>query len=214
MRSNRGTPGSLPSYPTPESKSVLKDELATCLSEAELQKVMAHRGDKEALILSWQYQAVGDLHGKGLIGDSIFFMLTNALDDLVRLQGATKRIKNYPYARNYYSITVLLVIAFVANCPVLSLSLFSRPRNADRDRTVDGVVERSLQPAGRLDFRHAREDRRELVKSVRRRLQRRPDLRHCPADRDRDADDARRGDRPETHRDETQDILFLRRHRA
>ena len=44
-------------------------------------------------------------------------MLSNALDDLVRLQGATKRIKNYPYARNYYSITVLLVIAFVGIVP-------------------------------------------------------------------------------------------------
>jgi ion channel-forming bestrophin family protein len=107
----------LAGLPTPESKSVLKDELTTCLSEAELQKLMTHRGDKEALILSWQYQAVGDLHGKGRIGDSIFFMLNNALDELARLQGASKRIKNYPYARNYYSITVLLVKAFVGLVP-------------------------------------------------------------------------------------------------
>jgi putative membrane protein len=107
----------LAELPTPESKSVLKDELAAVLSEPELQKVMTHRGDKEALILSWQYQVVGDLHGKGLIGDSLFFMMTSALDDLVRLQGATKRIKNYPYARNYYSITVVLVIAFVGIVP-------------------------------------------------------------------------------------------------
>jgi len=113
----RGNARFLVGLPTPESKSVLKDELAACLSEAELQKLLAHRGDKEALILSWQFQAVGDLHGKGLIGDPIFFMLTNALDDLVRLQGATKRIKIYPYARNYYSITVLLVIAFVGIVP-------------------------------------------------------------------------------------------------
>lgn len=113
----RGNARYLAELQTPESRSVLKDELATCLSEAELQKVVTHRGDKEALILSWQYQVVGELHGKGLIGDSLFFMLTNALDDLVRLQGATKRIKNYPYARNYYSITVVLVIAFVGIVP-------------------------------------------------------------------------------------------------
>ena len=113
----RGNARFLAELPAPESRSVLKDELATCLSEVELQKLLTHRGDKEALILSWQYQVVGDLHAKGLVGDSIFFMLTNALDDLVRLQGATKRIKNYPYARNYYSITVLLVIAFVGIVP-------------------------------------------------------------------------------------------------
>jgi putative membrane protein len=44
-------------------------------------------------------------------------MLTNALDDLARLQGALKRIKNYPYARNYYSIAVILVKIFVAMVP-------------------------------------------------------------------------------------------------
>ena len=44
-------------------------------------------------------------------------MLTGALDDLYRLQGALKRLKNYPYARNYYSIAVMLVWLFVAIIP-------------------------------------------------------------------------------------------------
>jgi putative membrane protein len=44
-------------------------------------------------------------------------VLTGALDDLARLQGALKRIKNYPYARNYYSIAVFLVMVFVAIIP-------------------------------------------------------------------------------------------------
>jgi len=115
----------LAGLPTPESRSSLKDELEACLSEAELHKALTHRGDREALILSWQYQAVGDLHAKGLIGDSIFFMLTNALDDLARSQGTTKRIKNNPYARNYYSITVLLVKVFVAIVPFSLYPYFS-----------------------------------------------------------------------------------------
>ena len=41
----------LAALPTPESQSTLKDELAKYLPDAELQKVLAHRGDKEALIL-------------------------------------------------------------------------------------------------------------------------------------------------------------------
>jgi len=102
---------------TPESQSVLKDELKTYLSDAELQKVMTHRGDKEALILHWQYEALGDLSNKKLISEFILIMLTNALDDLARLQGALKRIKNYPYARNYYSIAVILVKIFVVLVP-------------------------------------------------------------------------------------------------
>ncbi len=107
----------LAGLPTPESQSTLRDELATYLPEAELQKVMAHRGDKEALILHGQYEVVSDLHNKELISEYILLVLTAALDDLARLQGALKRIKNYPYARNYYSIAVILVWIFVAAVP-------------------------------------------------------------------------------------------------
>ena len=107
----------LAKLPTPESQSVLKDELKTYLSDAELQKVMTHRGDKEALILHWQYEAISDLYNKKLISEFMLIVLTGALDDLARLQGALKRIKNYPYARNYYSIAVFLVKIFVAIVP-------------------------------------------------------------------------------------------------
>ena len=112
-----GNAGYLAKLPTPESQSTLKDELKTYLPDADLQKVMAHRGDREALILHWQYEAIGELHNQKLISGDILFMLTSALDDLARLQGGLKRIKNYPYARNYYSIAVFLVTIFVAMVP-------------------------------------------------------------------------------------------------
>ena len=117
---NTSEPGNarfLAKLPTPESQSALKDELKTYLSDAEVQKVLAHRGDKEAFILHWQYEAVSDLHNKKLISEYILIVLTGALDDLARLQGALKRMKNYPYARNYYSIAVMLVTIFVAMVP-------------------------------------------------------------------------------------------------
>ena len=50
---NTSEPGNarfLAKFPTPESQSTLKDELKKYLPDAELQKVLAHRGDKEALI--------------------------------------------------------------------------------------------------------------------------------------------------------------------
>jgi ion channel-forming bestrophin family protein len=107
----------LAKFPAPESQSILKEELKTYLSGAELQKFMTHRGDKEALILRWQYEAVRDLHNKDVISEYILTVLAGAFDDLARLQGALKRIKNYPYARNYYSIAVILVKMFVAIVP-------------------------------------------------------------------------------------------------
>jgi ion channel-forming bestrophin family protein len=103
--------------PTPESQSILKDELAKYLPDSELQKILAHRGDKEAFILSRQCDAIRDLYSQKLISEYWLTFLTSTIDDLVRLQGALKRIKNYPYARNYYSIAVFLVMIFVGILP-------------------------------------------------------------------------------------------------
>ena len=115
--SERGNARYLAKFPTPESQSNLKGELKAYLSDAELQQVLAHRGDKEALILHWQYDAIRDLYTNKLISEFILIVLTNALDDLARLQGALKRMKSYPYARNYYSIAVFLVMVYVAIIP-------------------------------------------------------------------------------------------------
>ena len=117
---NAGAKGNvrfLAGLPAPESQSTLKDELKAYLPDAEVQKVLTHRGDKEALILHWQYGAIRDLHNKQVISEYIFIVLTSALDELARVQGALKRIKNYPYARNFYSIAVILVTIFVAMVP-------------------------------------------------------------------------------------------------
>lgn len=113
----RGNARFMAKLPTPESQSALKDELKAYLSDAELQEVLKHRGDKEALILHWQYEAIRDLLNRKIINEYILIVLINELDDLARLQGALKRIKNYPYARNYYSIAVMLVAVFVAMVP-------------------------------------------------------------------------------------------------
>jgi ion channel-forming bestrophin family protein len=115
--SERGNARYLARFSTPERQSGLEEVLKTYLSDAELQKVLAHRGDREAFILHLQYEVIRDLCGRKLITEYTLVVLTNALDDLTRLQGALKRIKNYPYARNYYSIAVMLVVAFVALVP-------------------------------------------------------------------------------------------------
>jgi putative membrane protein len=115
----------LSKFPSPESKSNLESELRPYLSDAELQKFMDYRGDREALLLQWQYDAIRDLHGRSLISELIFTVLAGALDDLLRLQGGLKRVKNYPYSRNYYSIAVIVVKIFVAIVP---FSLFPYAR--------------------------------------------------------------------------------------
>jgi len=116
-RSEAGNAGFLAGLPTPESQSTVKDELKALLPDAELEQVLTYRGDKEALILQRQYAAMRDLADKKLVTEYVQTLLTGTLDDLSRLQGGLKRIKNYPYARNYYSIAVFLVTIFVALVP-------------------------------------------------------------------------------------------------
>jgi putative membrane protein len=114
---DRGNISYLARLPSPESQSVLADQLKSYLSDGDLQKFTAHRGDKEALLIQWQYEAIKDLHNSNLISELIFTVLAGALDELLRLQGGLKRVKNYPYSRNYYSIAVIIVKLFVAMVP-------------------------------------------------------------------------------------------------
>jgi ion channel-forming bestrophin family protein len=64
---------------------------------------------------------VRNLHKKGRFSEFILLVLTGAFDDLARLQGQLMRVKSYPYARNYYSIAVFLVMIF---CAIIPFSLF------------------------------------------------------------------------------------------
>lgn len=114
---SRGNARFLASLPAPESQSTLKDELKAYLPDADVPKVLAHRGDKEAFVLHWQHEALSDLFNRKLITELILTVLAAALDDVSRSQGALKRIKNYPYARNFYSIAVFLVAIYVAAVP-------------------------------------------------------------------------------------------------
>lgn len=107
--------------PHPERGLVVSDELKPYLSDAEIQTLSAYTGDKEALILHWQYAAVADLFKSGRISELLYTVITSILDDLLKLQGGLKRVKNYPYSRNYYSIAVILVKVFII---LLPFSLF------------------------------------------------------------------------------------------
>lgn len=103
--------------PTPESQSTLGKELAAYLPPDELARVTGHRGEKETLLLQGQYGAINDLYRQGKIDAVAYSQLSGTLDELMRLQAHVKRIKDYPYERNYYSITLVLVKAFVILMP-------------------------------------------------------------------------------------------------
>ncbi len=113
----RGNARFMAKLPTPESQSNLADELRKHLTESEVEQIMAYRGSKPSLILRSQYAYVDGLYNQGRISEYVLLMLSNTLEDLVRLQGGLTRIKNYPYARNFYSVAVFLVVIFAALLP-------------------------------------------------------------------------------------------------
>jgi len=123
--------------PTPESRSSLRAELLAYVPEAEADGIVAHKGDKEGLLLRGQYAALADLRDRNLIDTQVFVNLSRTLDELFRLQGAVKRIKSYPYPRNYYSIAVILVIAFVAIVP---FGLFPYVRDLGKPAGTESYV--------------------------------------------------------------------------
>jgi ion channel-forming bestrophin family protein len=102
---------------TPESQSALEDELKSYLPENEVQTAMIYGGDRLALLLQWQYETLTRLYKRKIFSEYIMIVLTGTLDELAKVQGALKRIKSYPYARNYYSIAVFLVAIFVVLLP-------------------------------------------------------------------------------------------------
>jgi len=113
----RGNARFLASFPTPESQSTLRDELKTYLPAADVEKIMSYNGEKIDLIIRLQYDSIGNLYRNKIVSEFSLFSLTSTLDDLIKLQGGLKRIKNYPYARNFYSIAVFLIAIFVAIMP-------------------------------------------------------------------------------------------------
>jgi putative membrane protein len=113
----RGNARYLADNPPPESGSALDKELNAYLPGAELRELLAYRGDRESLLLRSQYRAVTEFYHEKVISEYVLMTLTGALDDLARVQGQLKRIKNYPYARNFYSIAIFLIWIFVAILP-------------------------------------------------------------------------------------------------
>lgn len=116
-RSERGNARFLAGLPTPESQSTLTDELRAYFSDHDMNAWKTYSGDKLDIILRWQYNAISDLYSKNLFNEHVLIALMSAFDELVRVQGALRRVKNYPYARNYYSIAVFLVTIFAIIVP-------------------------------------------------------------------------------------------------
>lgn len=94
-----------------EHKHTLEEEMGPLLSEAEMALVMT-KTNKSAALLAIQSTHIKRLKDEGHIWEFLFLELEAILKELFDLQGKSERIKNFPYPRQYATLTYDFVNAF------------------------------------------------------------------------------------------------------
>lgn len=95
----------------PEHKHTVEEELDHLLSKEELSHVMT-KTNKPAALLAIQSTHIRKLKEEGHIWEFSFLELEAILKELFDLQGKSERIKNFPYPRQYATLTYDFVNAF------------------------------------------------------------------------------------------------------
>ncbi|MDO1499685.1 bestrophin family ion channel [Winogradskyella maritima] len=100
----------------PEEVSSLDDNLKLYLSDEERHYVMS-KPNKQTALLYLQSAHIRKLKDVGLIWEFAFLELENVLEELFTHQGKSERIKNFPYPRQYASLSLYLTRVFALLLP-------------------------------------------------------------------------------------------------
>ena len=116
----------------PEEVSSLDDNLKCYLSDEERHYVMG-KSNKQTAILYLQSAHIKKLKDVGLIWEFAFLELENVLENLFTHQGKSERIKNFPYPRQYASLSLYLTRVFAILLPFGLIPEFADIGNAMTD---------------------------------------------------------------------------------
>lgn len=103
-------------YSIPEWESKLAEELKKYLSEEELKYILSKK-NRASQLIAMQSENLSSLKENGIINDIKWLELQKALTRLIDDQGKAERIKNFPYPRNFSSVTTYLMFIFVLLLP-------------------------------------------------------------------------------------------------
>lgn len=101
---------------TPEKENSLDKDLDPYLGLEEKNYVLS-KNNKSAATLYLQSAHLRALKEKGLIWEFSFLELENLLEEFFTLQGKSERIKNFPYPRQYASLSFYFVWIFLLLLP-------------------------------------------------------------------------------------------------
>ncbi|MBL7764782.1 MAG: hypothetical protein JNJ58_01710 [Chitinophagaceae bacterium] len=108
-----------------EHQGSVDDALKPYLSETEYQQVM-HSNNKAAQIIALQSTHLKSLLHRGLIEDFRHMELERMLVELYNQQGASERIKNFPYPRQYSTLNLWFIKIFIFLIPMGMLQEFNK----------------------------------------------------------------------------------------
>lgn len=112
-------------FTVPEWNGVLEEELKPYLTEDERQYVLGKK-NRATQLLAMQSAQVKQLQTSGCLGRYEAVELQRRLGNLYEQQGKCERIKNFPYPRQFASVTYYFVWLFVAVLPLGMLNEFAK----------------------------------------------------------------------------------------
>ncbi len=122
---NKNNQEYLRKYEIPERNSTLEDELKPLLNETDYQYILGKK-NKATQLTAMQSQQLATLHKEGKLSDFEWKQLQEGLAKFTDGQGKAERIKNFPYPRNFSSITTYLLFIFVFTVPFGLLNEFNK----------------------------------------------------------------------------------------
>lgn len=112
-------------YDIPERLSKLDDELKNYLSDQELQYILSKK-NRATQLMANQSKELSEAYANGEINDFQWTQINQQLVKFTDNQGKAERIKNFPYPRNFSSITTYLLLLFIAFVPFGLLKEFDK----------------------------------------------------------------------------------------
>ena len=100
----------------PERDGSIEQELSVLLVTEELERVLA-KTNRATALLTEQSRHLRELKERGLIWEFSFLELEGLVREFFALQGKSERIKNFPYPRQYATLSYDFVRVFVLMLP-------------------------------------------------------------------------------------------------
>jgi putative membrane protein len=122
-------------YSVPEKESTLELELAKYIPAAEVLQIIATK-NKAVQLLGLQSKTIKELYDQGIIDNFRFLEMHKLINTLYDHQGKSERIKNFPYPRQFATVSSLFVKLFCIMLP------FSMLKDFDKlNESVGGIMQ-------------------------------------------------------------------------